>query len=648
METLLNGRYKVVQRLGSGGMSTVYLAQSLSLGNLWAIKVIDRTGKDFDLLAEPNILKRLSHPALPRIVDIAQDARYLYIVEDYVQGVSLDKQLQVQQRFDEPTVVGWAIQLCQVLTYLHSQRPHPIIYRDLKPANLIVSQDNRVQLIDFGIAREYKAGRQGDTAYMGTRGYAAPEQYGSGQTDQRTDIYALGMTLYHLLTGHSPSQPPYAYDSIRRLDGRLSEGIEYVVAKCVRSNPDDRYQTAAQVEHDLKNLHLFNAEYRRQRRRERAKYTAMVLCTLACTGLIVAGAALRIQERQADFDQAVAQGYTLIGQGSYDQAREELSRAGEIFPDNPAPTLGEAQILLRQGDLQGCLDILDSLAGVSDVSDNHVYFYLRGQAYLEQGRYEQAAEALERATDLDPTQPAYARDLAICYASLGRRDEAYMVIGRTQVKDQLGDSAQLIEGQLSIQEGSFSTAESILNDLIAQTEDGEIYRLAVESLSGMYKNQRKSDPEALGKQIALLEEALAHPQLGQDTALMEALAEACYAAGDLERAEELFTQLIDLGLPQPYLYRNVAIIRQERGDYQGAAEMLARMQEAFPQEYTCYLQLAYLTLEAEGAKEEGQRDYHMVEAYYNQAVSLAPDGADTPALQALKLQIDQLYAKGWL
>ena len=648
METLLNGRYRVVKRLGSGGMSTVYLAQSLSLGNLWAIKVIDRTGKDFDLLAEPNILKRLHHPALPRIVDIAQDERYLYIVEDYVQGVSLDKQLQVQQRFDEPTVVGWAIQLCQVLTYLHSQRPHPIIYRDLKPANLIVSPDNRVQLIDFGIAREYKAGRQGDTAYMGTRGYAAPEQYGSGQTDPRTDIYALGMTLYHLLTGHSPSQPPYAYDNIRRLDGALSQGIEYVVAKCVRQNPDDRYQTAAQVEHDLKNLHLFNSEYRRQRRRERTKYTAMVLCTLACTGLIVAGAALRIQERQADFDQAVAQGYQLISQGSYDQAREQLSQAAALFPDNPAPALGQAQILLRQVDPQACLDALDALAAEGDVADNHVYFYLRGQAYLEQGRYEQAVEALERASQLDPTQPDYARDLAICYARLGRRDEAYTVIGRTQVKDQMGDSAQLIEGQLSIQEGSFSTAESILNDLIGQTEDPEIRRIAVNSLSELYKNLRKSDPEALSKQIALLEGALADPQLGQDAALTEALAEACYAAGDLDRAEELFTQLIGLGLPQPYLYRNVAIIRQEREDYQGAAEILAQMQQQFPNEYTCYLQLAYLTLETEGLKDQASRDYTMVETYYQRAVELAPEGADTPALQALKAQIDTLYANGWL
>ena len=648
METLLNGRYRVVRRLGSGGMSTVYLAESLSLGSLWAIKVIDRTGKDFDLLAEPNILKRLHHPALPRIVDIAQDDRYLYIVEDYIQGVSLDRQLQVQQRFDESTVVGWAIQLCQVLTYLHNQRPHPIIYRDLKPANLIVSQDNRVQLIDFGIAREYKAGRQGDTAYMGTRGYAAPEQYGSGQTDQRTDIYALGMTLYHLLTGQSPSQPPYAYDSIRRLDGRLSQGIEYVVAKCVRQNPDDRYQTAAQVEHDLNNLHLFNSEYRRQRRRERAKYTAMVLCTLACTGLIVAGAALRIQERQADFDQAVAQGYTLIGQGSYDQAREQLDRAAGIFPDNPAPALGEVQILLRQGDLEGCLSALDALAGENDVSDNHVYFYLRGQVYLEQGRYEQAVDALERATQLDPSQPDYARDLAICYARLGRRDDAYREISRTQVKDKMGDSAQLIEGQLSIQGGDFSGAEAVLGALIRQTEDGEIRRLAVESLSGMYKDMRKSDPEALGKQISLLEEALADPQLGQDTALTEALAEACYAAGDLDRAEELFTQLIDLGLPQPYLYRNVAIIRQERGDYQGAAEMLARMQEEFPRDYTCYLQLAYLTLETEGLKDQASRDYTMVETYYQHAVELAPDGADTPALQALQAQIDTLRQAGWL
>lgn len=649
METLLNGRYRIIRPLGSGGMSTVYLAESLSLGNLWAVKVIDRSEKRFDLLAEPNILKRLHHPALPRIVDIAQDDRYLYIVEDYIQGVSLDQQLKVQRRFDEATVAGWGIQLCQVLTYLHTQRPRPIIYRDLKPANLIVSQDNRVQLIDFGIAREYKAERQGDTAYMGTRGYAAPEQYGSGQTDPRTDIYALGMTLYHLLTGRSPSEPPFAYDDVRRADARLSEGIAYVVARCVRSNPADRYQSAAQVEHDLRNLHLFNAAYRRQRRRERAKYTAMALCTLASAALIAGGAFLRFQEQRADFDAAVAQGYQLIGQSQFEAAAEQLDRAEAIFPDDPAPDLGRAQILLRQGDYQGCLDALAALAqSDGQVENSGVYHYLTGEAYLELGRYEPAIQALEQACTLSPDQADYARDLAICYARTGQVDQARAVLNRPVLQDAQTDDAALIEAQLLVQAGDTAGAEEALTRLAQSSQDPEIRRRALMSLSGLYQDLRSTDPDAPRRQIAVLEQALSDPELSRDPSVLEALAGACYAAGETERAEALFLELIDMGLQQPYFYRNVAIIRQEAGDFDGAAEILAQMEARFPDDYTCYLQLAYLTLEAEGVKDQSQRDYHMVETYYNQAVSLAPDGADTPALQALKFQIDQLYAKGWL
>ena len=144
-------------------------------------------------------MKKINHPSLPRIVDIGEDDEFIYIVEDFFEGEALDRQLKIRKRFDEATVVEWAKQLCGILYYLHSLEP-AIIYRDMKPANIIVTSDNIVKLIDFGIAREYKQDSGSDTSYMGTRGYAAPEQYGTSQTDARTDIYSLGVTLYHLLT----------------------------------------------------------------------------------------------------------------------------------------------------------------------------------------------------------------------------------------------------------------------------------------------------------------------------------------------------------------------------------------------------------------------------------------------------------------
>ena len=205
MNKTFNDTYEIKSIIGKGGMSTVYLAEHKRLHTRWAVKEVRKQqGTRFDFLAESNILKRLQHPMLPRIVDIFEDRDCIYIVEDFVEGITLDGLLKQQKKVDEPQGLQWLRDLCGVLTYLHGQRPHPIIYRDMKPSNIMLQPDGSLKLIDFGIAREYKQESNADTTYIGTKGYAAPEQFGKAQTDARTDIYSLGVTMYHLLTGKSP------------------------------------------------------------------------------------------------------------------------------------------------------------------------------------------------------------------------------------------------------------------------------------------------------------------------------------------------------------------------------------------------------------------------------------------------------------
>lgn len=252
---ILDGKYRVIKALGQGGMGKVYLAENMNLGTLWAIKEITRTrGLDMAFPAEPDILKKLDHPALPRIFDVIEDHDSIYIVFEYIQGQPLDRKLAEEGRFPESCVVQWAIQLCGVLDYLHSLRPNPIIYRDMKPSNLILTASGSLKLIDFGTAREYKAENMHDTVYIGTRGYAAPEQYGTGQTDATTDIYSLGVTLYQLLTGKSPNEPPYEIKPVRSLDDSLSDEIERILSKCTKQNPAERYQTARELQKDFETL----------------------------------------------------------------------------------------------------------------------------------------------------------------------------------------------------------------------------------------------------------------------------------------------------------------------------------------------------------------------------------------------------------
>ena len=241
-------RYLILRILGQGGMGTVYLAKNINTDTYWAIKEIQKKEhSEIELPAEPKLLKRLVHPALPRLFDILEQDGKLYMVSDYINGISLDKKIEEEGKIGEETVVNWAIQLCKALDYLHSQKPNSIIYRDMKPSNIILSADGTLKLVDFGIAREFKQQSAGDTVYIGTRGYAAPEQYGTGQTSAASDIYSLGVTMHQLLTGKSPFEPPFVLKPVRYFDTSLSPGIEGIILKCTTQNINDRYKSASEL-----------------------------------------------------------------------------------------------------------------------------------------------------------------------------------------------------------------------------------------------------------------------------------------------------------------------------------------------------------------------------------------------------------------
>lgn len=268
--SIVDGKYKILNKIGQGGMSVVYLAMNERANKQWAIKEVRKDGiQNYEvvkqgLIAETDILKRLDHPNLPSIVDVIDCEDTFLIVMDYIEGKTLDYWLKKEGAQPQEKVVEWAKQICDVLGYLHSRRP-PIIYRDLKPANIMLKPDGKIMIIDFGTAREFKESSVEDTSCLGTQGYAAPEQYGGhGQTDGRTDIYTLGATMYHLLTGHNPSLPPYEMYPIRRWNANLSSGLEEIVIKCTRQNPEKRYQSCAELMYALEHYSELDQEYKKK------------------------------------------------------------------------------------------------------------------------------------------------------------------------------------------------------------------------------------------------------------------------------------------------------------------------------------------------------------------------------------------------
>ena len=278
--SLVDGKYKILNKVGQGGMSVVYLAMNEKANKQWAVKEVRKDGvRDFEvvkqgLVAETEILKKLSHPNLPSIIDVIDADDSFIIIMDYIQGNSLNKALEEFGAQPQENVIEWAKQLTDVLGYLHSRNP-AIIYRDMKPANVMLKPDGNVTLIDFGTAREYKEKNLADTTCLGTVGYAAPEQFGGkGQTDARTDIYCLGATLYHLVTGMNPCEPPYEIKPIRQINPSLAEGLEEIILKCTRPDPRDRYQSAAELMYALEHWEDGGILARKKKKKKLAAFVA--------------------------------------------------------------------------------------------------------------------------------------------------------------------------------------------------------------------------------------------------------------------------------------------------------------------------------------------------------------------------------------
>lgn len=306
--TIIDGKYEILKEIGRGGMSIVYLAMDKRLNKQWAVKEIRKKGSGKNeeivvnsLLAEANMMKRLDHPSLPRIVDIIDNGVTIYVVMDYIEGESLDKILNEYGAQPEEMVVNWAKQLCDALSYLHSQKP-PIIYRDMKPANVMLKPEGNIKIIDFGIAREYKEQNLADTTVLGTKGYAPPEQY-SGQTDPRSDIFALGMTMHHLLTGVDPRNgEPYA--PVRQWNPELSEGIETIIDRCVEPAAENRYQSCADLLYDLEHPELITKGFKQKQRKKLIAFIAAIgmAVVMAVAGLVlnVTATSLNTQDYEAN------------------------------------------------------------------------------------------------------------------------------------------------------------------------------------------------------------------------------------------------------------------------------------------------------------------------------------------------------------
>ncbi|HEU5347446.1 MAG TPA: serine/threonine-protein kinase [Ktedonobacterales bacterium] len=259
-QSRLAGCYIISRTIGQGGMAAVYQATDIRNQSQVAIKEMSQDSlapselkEALDsFVQEAELLMSLRHKGLPRVSGHFSEGSRHYLVMEYIEGKTLEQRLTAAggKALPEREVVAWADQIADVLTYLHNRRP-PVIFRDLKPANIMVTNSGRIKLIDFGIARVFVPGRTRDTQVLGTPGFAPPEQYGKAQTDPRADVYALGCTLYQLLSGYDPASTPFALPPLNTRNPSVSPHVQVAIERATKLDREARFRTAADFQRAL-------------------------------------------------------------------------------------------------------------------------------------------------------------------------------------------------------------------------------------------------------------------------------------------------------------------------------------------------------------------------------------------------------------
>ena len=613
--SLLDGKYKILNKIGQGGMSVVYLAMNEKANKQWAIKEMRKEkNKNYEimkqsLITETNLLKELKHPYLPSIADIIENDDTIIIVMDYVEGRPLSDILSEEGVIEEDKVADYAIQLCDVLDYLHSQNP-PIIYRDLKPANIMLRPDGKITLIDFGTARKYNYDSVSDTTCLGTIGYAAPEQFAGEtlrQTDARTDIYNLGATMYHLLTGVNPSEPPYELYPIRRGDESLSNGLEKIILRATRKDPDKRFNDCKEMSYALQHFRDLDDSYIATQKKKIYLFAVSLILSFTFFSMAIVVNGMEKREISKVYNNYLSEAALKIASaGSENVVDSDILK---LFRDaiNISPNSTEAYIRMLDyycdfGQTRNGLMAISAMiaSGTGDLGNNDDLMMRMGQIYF-------LGNSKDTEFDID-------------YGTAARYFDKVNIKKYPQAKyySSLARSLSEIGTDWNIIVKDMKNVDEYLNTEVNEEEKAEIYI----TLSKIYRANafaiQRVGEKPFDKAMELLNKAgeiLNSSYIDKDLKekylpeLYFGFADAYYrraniepdekeSRNDLYEAVSYYERYLIFATPeQTVLFKNrVGDIYRVLGEYKRAAKEYEDIIEKYPEDATAYISLATMLL----------------------------------------------------
>lgn len=775
----LNDTYTLIDEIGSGGGGVVYRAYHERLKTYVVVKKIKEKVKGIlDSRAEADILKKIKHTYLPRVYDFLEIDDEIYTVMDYIPGKSLDKALVEEGRFSQKQVLAWAEELAEALEYLHNQNP-PVVHSDIKPANIMLTPEGKICLIDFNISLAFDSSMKNSTGISG--GYSPPEQYPSlaryqqftedrkkpsskeetrtmaavreetstmaadddptvaacGETstmaagddptvavheetstmaaddeltiadrsesrtvagraetagdvnrtvskeveadetetgrtikgtigrgvDECSDVYSLGATLYHLVTGIKPGRDFEQIVPVDQCGVELSEGFVHILKKMMELRPEDRYQNGGELLHAFRHIYELDTEYQNYRKRRRNRKIMTGILYLAGAALLGSGWAVRQREKDIDYNRGIERAEACMAEGSFDEASAVLASSMEIRPERIEAYGSETLRLYQSGSYDDCIRyaidiLLNPVYQVRDEKDQSILgdiYYVLGNCYMEKEDYSNAELNLKNAIDQYSQNSLYYRDYAIALAKQGKVQEAESVLDQATALHLGEDSIYMVQGEIAFAKGEHEAAQEFLLAAVSAAEEDQLRKRAVLLCDRIY---RELGAAYIDQEIGLLEQE--ENRFGGAASAMnisERLADAYARKAEsdetvrqeyYEKALERFEYLYGNGYSTRQMMENIAILYEQMDEYSKAEEMLIQMLEKYPDNYAVYKRFAYLEADKQQNKENADRDYWQMKEYADKALELYGGQDQDQEMQMLEQMLTDLRDGGWL
>lgn len=601
----MQNTYTNIVEIGSGGGGTVFRAYHVRMQKYVVLKKIhDSIQNNIDIRSELDILKNLRHSYLPTVLDFFEDNGSIYTVMDYIPGESFESMLRRGVRFPQAKVVKYAAQLGEVLTYLQEQ-PTPIIHGDIKPANLMLTPEDNICLIDFNIST-----MQNGTSYqnMGyTAGYASPEQVsivktlqqylnaqgnapqaampqmaapqGSGvagtvllnpqgaapqatiprttipqlppmkeKLDVRSDLYSVGATLYAMLTGMAPNEDFRQIVPIEQLIPNCSEGLAHLIHRCMEYNPGRRFANAKEYAKAVAAIAKVDKRYKRMVRRQDFTVVLCILGMAGCIVLTIFGRERIIAERIGVYNGIVAQMEELQGSGDTSEFERLYEDAVSRFPKMAGAYYQKALYLYNTRQYEQMVSFIDEevFSNSSEFSDEETggFYFLLANGYLEQEMLSEAVGYYKTAVRYDPYDSTYYSDYAIALAKTGELEKAEKILAEAEQRGLSSDKVLLAEGEIKGRRGLTDEAADCFSKCIELTEDPYVVLRAYIMWGKLYDAETPTE-ELLFQKAEVLTQAAEAVSEDNRAVVLEQLAQTYIDLGDLNGSRDVYLQAID-------------------------------------------------------------------------------------------------------